>query len=263
MELSYVEYSVVYNVLSLTIAAMGASGVFFIAARRQVAKEYRPALLISALVVFIACYHYFRIFQSWEHAFQLSGGSITGGQTASFSGQPFNEAYRYADWLITVPLLLTELISVLRLPKGQSGPLLFKLVVATVGMLLTGWIGELQPAGGTQYFIWGTISSVFMAYIVYTLFVEMNDAISRQPEEAQVLIKNMRLLLLFAWGFYPVVYCFAYFGLSEANIMVGLNVGYAIADLVAKAGWGIMIYQIARAKTEAEYGEEAFAGAAA
>ena len=31
--------------------------------------------------------------------------------------------------------------------------------------------------------------------------------------------------------------------------MVGLQVGYSIADITAKAGLGLMIYAIARAKT--------------
>ncbi|MCP4774564.1 MAG: xanthorhodopsin, partial [Planctomycetaceae bacterium] len=32
--------------------------------------------------------------------------------------------------------------------------------------------------------------------------------------------------------------------------VVGLQVGYAIADMAAKAGFGVLIYFIARAKTQ-------------
>ena len=32
------------------------------------------------------------------------------------TGAPFNDAYRYLGWLLTVPLLLIELILVMRLP---------------------------------------------------------------------------------------------------------------------------------------------------
>ena len=31
------------------------------------------------------------------------------------TGQPFNDAYRYVDWLLTVPLLVAELVAVLAL----------------------------------------------------------------------------------------------------------------------------------------------------
>lgn len=72
--LSVTQYSLVFNALSLTIAAMGGSFVFFVLSRSQVAKKYRPALLISAVVVAIAGYHYFRISGSWPGAYALSGG---------------------------------------------------------------------------------------------------------------------------------------------------------------------------------------------
>ncbi|MCJ8276585.1 MAG: xanthorhodopsin, partial [Bdellovibrionales bacterium] len=65
VELSIGQYNLVYNMLSFAIAAMFASFVFFIASRSQVAPKYRPALLITSLVVLIAGYHYWRIFGSW------------------------------------------------------------------------------------------------------------------------------------------------------------------------------------------------------
>ena len=264
MELTFTQYSILYNMLSLTAATMAASGIFFIAARGQVAKEFRPSLIMSAVVVFVASYHYFRIFGSLDGAFELVGGeggtSRAGTYVPSAEGEPFNEAYRYADWIITVPLLLAELISVMQLKK--SGGLLFRLILATVAMLVTGYIGEVgYEAGSGGYALWGTISSIPFAYIVYVLFAEMSDAIQDQPGHAKVLLRNMRYLLLFAWGFYPIVYCFPFLGISGPSAFVGINVGYAIADLTAKAGWGIMIYGVARAKTEAK--EAAGATAAA
>ena len=68
-ELTIGEYDLVFNMLSLAIAAMFGSFVFFVIARNQVAHKYRPALIMSSLVVGIAGYHYWRIFGSWEGAF--------------------------------------------------------------------------------------------------------------------------------------------------------------------------------------------------
>jgi hypothetical protein len=59
VELSTVQFDIVYNFFSFSIAAMAAAALFFFNARDQVAKKYRPALLVSALVVSIAAYHYF------------------------------------------------------------------------------------------------------------------------------------------------------------------------------------------------------------
>ncbi len=55
--LSSGQFILVYNMFSLTIAAMGAAFIFFTVGRSQVGIKYRPALLISSLVVAIACYH--------------------------------------------------------------------------------------------------------------------------------------------------------------------------------------------------------------
>ncbi len=99
-ELSMGQYSLVYNMFSFTIACMFASFAFFLMARDRVAPRFRISLIISALVVGIAGYHYLRIAGSWEGAYSLVGGAYTP------SGEPFNDAYRYVDWLLTVPLLM-------------------------------------------------------------------------------------------------------------------------------------------------------------
>lgn len=83
--------------------------------RSQVAPAYRTALTFTGLVTFIALYHYVRIFNSWDASFTVVSGQIKD------SGIKFNDAYRYVDWLLTVPLLLIELILVMRLsPAKQS-----------------------------------------------------------------------------------------------------------------------------------------------
>ena len=71
-ELTAGEFSLVYNMLSLAIAAMIGSFAFFVMARQQLAPKYRPAMIMSSLVVGIAGYHYWRIFNSWEAAYHLS-----------------------------------------------------------------------------------------------------------------------------------------------------------------------------------------------
>jgi bacteriorhodopsin len=57
------------------------------------------------------------------------------------------------------------------------------------------------------------------------------------------------LLLIFTWGFYPIVYMAPFFGLTGSESIVAIQVGYTIADVLAKAGYGVMIYAIAREKS--------------
>ena len=68
----------------------------------------------------------------------------------------------------------------------------------------------------------------------------------------KTLLRNTRLLLVGTWGFYPIAYMMPQIGISGASAEVALQVGYSIADVAAKCGYGLMIYAIARAKMAAE-----------
>lgn len=245
------EYTLVYNAFSFTFAAMFASFLFFVLSRGQIAPAYRSALTMSALVVAIAGYHYFRIFESWGAAFVIDEA---GNYVAS--GAPFNDAYRYIDWLLTVPLLVAELVAVMKLGKG-SGALTFRLATAAALMVILGYPGEISTDMGTRA-LWGAISTVPFVYILWVLFRELGPAIDRQTGQAKVLLRNIRLLLLATWGFYPIVYLLPILGVEPTSALVAVQIGYCIADVAAKCGYGIMIYAIAREKSIADgYNPEA------
>ena len=106
--LSFTQYDLVFNVLSFTVACMFASAAFFIAARNSIGERYRLAVTIAALAVGIAGYHYVMIFYNWVASYDLSGMVYVP------NGHRFNDAYRYVDWILTVPLLMVELVAVLR-----------------------------------------------------------------------------------------------------------------------------------------------------
>jgi hypothetical protein len=78
--LSFGQYSLVYNAFSFTFATMAAATLFLWLGRSQVGPAYKTALTISGLVTAIAAYHYFRIFQSWEGAYTVEGGVVAGTQ---------------------------------------------------------------------------------------------------------------------------------------------------------------------------------------
>lgn len=239
------QFTLVYNTMSLAIAALFGSFIFFIAARNLVGEKYRISLLVSAIVVAIAGYHYFRIIESWNAAFILQAGQYVA------SGQPFNDAYRYVDWMITVPLLMVELVTVLALTRDKSASLLTRLTIAAFLMIILGYPGEIS--GSTELFsdrgLWGTLSTIPFIYILYVLWVELGKAIENQSDRVKVLVRNIRLLTLATWGFYPIAFMAPFFGLSGAGAEVFLQVGYSTADILAKCGYGIMIYAIAKEKT--------------
>lgn len=254
-DLSIFQYSIVDNIFSMTVATMGAAAIFLFLSRASVDEPYRPALLISGLVVTIACYHYFMIRHSWHDAYALSGSGYKGTGTA------FNDFYRYADWILTVPLLMVELVAVLRLEASKARSLLTRLVIAAALMIALGYPGEVisSPEGWTQRVVWGALSSIPFFYILYILWVELTTSLATQPESARKLIEIARLVILITWAVYPIAYALGgtpsalaakAAGQGDATGIVGLQVGYAIADMTAKAGFGVLIYLIARAKSK-------------
>lgn len=247
--LSIEQYTLVYNMLSLTVACMFASFVFFVLVKNEILPIYRGAIIASSLVVFIAGYHYFRIFGSWEEAYVLTDGQYVA------SGTAFNDAYRYVDWMLTVPLLMVELVLVLGLVKAKTQPLLMKLAVAAFLMIILGYPGEIDRTSTGLFSnrgLWGFLSTLPFLYILVTLYVELRKSIGNAPTpQIGVLLRNIGLLTLLTWGFYPIAYMAPFYGLSGANAEVALQVGYSIADILAKCGYGLLIYNIAKLRTEA------------
>jgi bacteriorhodopsin len=246
--LSLGQYSLVYNAFSFTFATMAATTVFLWLGRSQVGPAYKTALTISGLVCAIAAYHYFRIFASWENAYSVKDGLVAA------SGYAFNDAYRYVDWLLTVPLLLIELILVMRLSDDETISKSTKLGAAAALMIVLGYPGEIATDIPTRA-VWGALSAIPFVYIMWQLFIGLGASIQNQPDSVRELVKKARLLTFASWGFYPIVYMIPYTNLGGSNVTVGVQVGYTIADLIAKAGVGVLIYLIATRKSQAEYGQ--------
>ena len=250
-DLSIAQYLTVYNLLSLAIASLGASFVYFVLARTEISVRYRGAVTAGAMVVLIACYHYFRIFNSWVDAYQLVGSTYTP------TGHIFNNAYRYVDWALTVPLLMVELVLVLGLTRKDSASLITKLAFASFLMIVLGYVGETDRASTTVMSsrgLWGFLSTLPFVYILLVLIKEIRSSMARSSRPVAILLRNTALLTLFTWGFYPIAYMAPFYGATGANAEMGLQIGYSLADIIAKCGYGLLIHAIAQYRTEEEAG---------
>jgi bacteriorhodopsin len=65
-------------------------------------------------------------------------------------------------------------------------------------------------------------------------------------------VSRMRILLVATWGVYPIAYLVPLLGFDGADAWVGKQAGYSIADILAKALYGLLIYRIARLKSFAD-----------
>ena len=175
------------------------------------------------------------------------------------TGFAFNDAYRYVDWLLTVPLLLIELILVMRLPQGESVRRATKLALLAAVMVLLGYPGEIATDNNTRW-TWWALSMIPFVLIVFDLFFGLKNSIASQPGEVRGMVNVARWTTVVSWCFYPVVFTLPMLGLAGGSARAAVQVGYTISDIVAKAGFGVLIYMIALRKSQVEgFGVDAVA----
>jgi bacteriorhodopsin len=249
--MTYAQWSTVYNALSFGIAGMGIATIFFWLQLRNVSKNYQTAVIITGSVTCIATYHYLRMFNSWVDAFVVKSPGPGQQYEVTLSGTPFNDAYRYVDWLLTVPLLLIELVLVMKLPKAETTRLSWQLGLASAAMIALGYPGEIQD-DLTQRWFWWALAMLPFCFVVGTLLSGLDAATSKQPESVKGLVRTARYLTVISWLTYPFVYIIKNMGLKGAAATTYEQVGYSIADVVAKAVFGLVVWSIAAAKSEEE-----------
>jgi bacteriorhodopsin len=248
-EMTDLQYQAVYNVLSFALASMMATTMYLWFRSFAVKDQFKSAVLISGLVTFIAAYHYVRIFNSWVEAYSYSteGGPF-------LTGVPFNDAYRYMDWLLTVPLLLIEILLVMKLSEEEYRKKAWTLGVFSALMIVSGYYGELVVSGDlTPRWVCWFISMGFFLYIVNELLFGLAAATNSEADPVIAgKIRTAQIMTVISWCTYPVVYLFPMLGITAAEAVVSVQVGYCVSDIISKCGVGLVIYQITYAKSTKE-----------
>ncbi len=212
--------------------AMLAASVFFFFERSQVSDKWKTSLLVSGLITGIAAVHYYYM----RDYYAITGTNPT--------------ALRYIDWTLTVPLMCVEFY-LLTKPAGAKISLLWKLILASTFMLVTGYIGEAFTDGSTSHSVlYGVLSTLGYLYILYTAwFGEVKQLADKSGNPTVVKgIRTLAWFVLVGWAIYPVGYmCMeggwlnVGFGWSSINV----DLFYNIADAINKIGFGLVVYSIA------------------
>lgn len=232
------------------LMAMFAASVFFFFERSQVDGKWKTSLLVSGLITMIAAAHYY-----YMRDFYLAAiaSNAAGGLTAGMEGfiNPSPTQFRYIDWTLTVPLMCVEFFLLLR-PYGAKQNLLWKMIGYSLLMLVAGYIGEAFAEGaanpGMHSIIWGTISTIGWAGIVYEATAGSVAQMAKASGDAnlQNAIRLLRNFVLVGWAIYPIGYM-----MMPGNLLAGmsgtLNIDllYNIGDAVNKIGFGLVVYQMA------------------
>merc|ERR1711937_660598 len=234
------QFELVYNALSFTLASMMATTIFCWLRVSSIHEKYKNALVISGLVTFIAAYHYIRIFNSWVEAYEYPKAPVSGGAmelaNPTLTGVPFNDAYRYMDWLLTVPLLLIEILLVMKLDEKTYSEKAKTLGVGSALMIVSGYYGELVISGDlTPRWMCWFISMMFFLYIVYELLVGLSEATNSEADPViKSKIQTAQVMTVISWCTYPVVYLFPMLGINAAHAVMGIQIGYCVSDIISK-----------------------------
>jgi len=251
--MSDAQFGLVYNILSFSLASMMSTTLFLWMRVPAVKDCYATALIISGMVTFIAAYHYLRIFNSWVEAYEYKPNSSGNQEDPVLTGVPFNDAYRYMDWLLTVPLLLIEIVFVMKLSDEETKKKAINLGVASGLMICVGYPGELIVEGdlGVRWLYWFLAILPFL-YVVYELLVGMATATNAESDPTvKMLIQRAQYWTVFSWLTYPVVYIFPMIGFSGSHAVVAIQNGYCVSDIISKCGVGLIIYCVTDAKSKA------------
>jgi|TARA_B100001248_G_scaffold163442_1_gene123432 bacteriorhodopsin len=204
----------------LVTAAMLAATVFFFAERDVVKGKWKTSLSVAGLVTGVAFWHYLYMRGVWAD----TGTSPT--------------VYRYIDWLITVPLQIIEFYLILRVCTNVGSGLFWKLLVASLVMLIAGFLGEIGSAPAWPAFIVGMIAWLYIIYEVFSGEAGQLNASSGNAA-AQSAFSTIRLIVTFGWAIYPLGYIL---GVGSNPDMANANIIYNLADFINKIAFGLAIY---------------------
>merc|ERR1711990_142498 len=172
----------------------------------------------------------------------------------TLTGVPFNDAYRYMDWLLTVPLLLIEILLVMDLTPEKYNCKAWTLGLGSALMIVSGYYGELVVTGDLtpRWHCWFA-SMAFFLYIVYEMLLGLSAATNAEEDgDIKGKIRTAQVMTVLSWCTYPAVYLLPMLGMGGTAAVVSIQMGYCVSDIISKCGVGIVIYQISYAKAQAE-----------
>jgi bacteriorhodopsin len=209
-------------------AAMTAATFFFFMERDRAVGKWKTSLSVAALVTGIAAIHYFYMREVWI---------VTGTSPTTF---------RYVDWILTVPLQIIEFYLILGAIAVVKASLFWRLLIASIVMLVFGYFGEINFMNVWIAFLIGMLAWL---YIIYEIFIGEASKINAEngTEASKKAFNALRLIVTVGWAIYPIGYILGYVGSGNENT---LNIIYNLADFLNKIAFGVVIWAAATSSGE-------------
>ncbi len=211
-------------------AAMVAATFFFAIERDRVVGKWKTSLTVAAMVTGIAAIHYFYMRGVW----------IATGESPT--------VFRYVDWLLTVPLQIIEFYLILAAIAVVRAALFWKLLIASLVMLIFGYVGELGVMNVWLAFVIGTAAWLYIIYEIFAGEASKINAAEGTPA-SQRAFSALRIIVTFGWAIYPIGYILGY---TSAGSEEALNIVYNLADFINKIAFGVVIWAAATSSADNE-----------
>ena len=253
---SEMAYQMVAHVLTLGYSVMLAGLLYFVLTRNQVAPKYRISSVLSGVVMVSAFLLLYVQSRNWNDAFVFDVAQ--GKYFLGVGSDMFNNGYRYLNWLIDVPILLLQILFVISLTKSSFSSIRNQFWVSGALMVITGYIGQYYEVTDlVKFAIWGAISTVFFAHILWVMRKVINEGKEGMPSKGQSILNSIWVLFLVSWFLYPGAYLMPHLlGIEGAFFnetgVVARQMTYTVADIASKVIYGVLLSNLAQTLSQAE-----------
>lgn len=245
------QHDIISHLLTLGVGAMATGFVYFVLTMRRSKPRYQPSSVLSAVVMVSAFLILFRQLQHWEDAFAYQDGFFR------LTDSTFSNGYRYLNWSIDVPCLLTQMLFIVNVTPAKFRKTRNRFVIAGLLMIYTGYIGQyFQLTNIGWYLGWGLVSTIFFVYLLYLVGSLIASTRKGMPRRAYNTMGTIFGLLLVSWTLYPLAYLvplgvqlYPEWGAWSAVTRQFL---YTMADIFSKVVYGVLLASVAQELSAAD-----------
>jgi bacteriorhodopsin len=165
----------------------------------------------------------------WYAVMALGGGQTeVAGQTTYWA--------RYADWVVTTPLLLVALsLTAMHALERKRWGLVAALVVADVVMISSGAAADFMESDAARYGLYA-LGWVGLLTVIGLVWGPLRRLASTQPEPMAKAHKEVALLLSLLWVGYPLIWVLGPSGVGLFGETTDTAL-FVVLPILSKVGW--------------------------
>ena len=231
------QYQLVSLILMVSYGAFFAFVLFFAMSAQNLAPRYRLGPILSAVVMVSAGISLLQEFSLWKESYAF----IDGAYRPLAENEVFTNAYRYGNWTITVPILLTQLAIAMGLRQSDVNRRSLRMAVPGVLMIWAGLYGQFGAVGDFSHLnLWGVVSTIFFLWLILEVRQTLITGMNNTPDILKPWPNNLWWFFLATWGLYPIAYALPQLG-ATGEIVVAQQAIFCFADIATKLIYGLIL----------------------